>query len=224
MKSTLKRKLSQRQYELLRMLSYEFKRWKCRMTSPAKYKTEHTQLHLGCGDRHLDGWLNVDMFGSDLNLDIARGRLPFEDGQFEVIVSQHVVEHLTIEDELIPLLKECHRSMQPEGAFWISTPDMEKVARSYIEQGNEDMIRDRQQRLPHWNLHGLPSQHFMNDMFHQQLEHRNLFDFPLLEWTLKQAGFASVERVTEADLLAQFPAFPTRNDDYQSVYVKATKS
>lgn len=194
------------------------------MTSPKRFKTDHTKLHLGCGDRHLKGWLNVDMFGSDLNLDIARGRLPFDDQQFDVIVSQHVVEHLTIEDELIPLFRECHRSMKPGGVFWISTPDMEKVARSYIEQQNEDMIRDRQRRLPHWNLNGLPSQQFMNDMFHQQLEHRNLFDFGLLKWTLEQSGFSLIERVSEQELLTSFPEFPKREDDYQSVYITATKN
>lgn len=85
------------------------------------------------------------------------------------------------------------------------------------------MIEDRQKRLPHWSLNGLPDQHFMNDLFHQELEHRNLFDFDLLKWTLEQAGFTQVERVDEQALQAAYPAFPSRNDDYQSVYVKATK-
>lgn len=213
-----------RQYELLRMISYEFKRWKCRVFSPRKYSTDRTKLHLGCGDRFLDGWLNVDLVGSDLNLDIANGKLPFKNDQFQSIVSQHVIEHLTIEDELIPLLKECRRSLKVGGEIWLSTPDMEKVSRSYLEQLNVDMIADRQSRKPGWNLNGLPPQHFMNDMFHQQLEHRNLFDYPLLIWTLSQAGFLDIRRASESELLIYFPDFPPRHDDYQSVYVVATRT
>ena len=224
MKSFLKSKLSMRQYELLRMLAFEFKRWKCRISAPKRFETNETRLHLGCGDRHLKGWLNVDMFGSDLNLDFAAGQLPFADGQFDVIVSQHVVEHLTIEDEFLPLLRACCRVTKQGGEIWISTPDMEKVSKSYVSQENLDMIEDRKQRLPNWDMDGMPSQHFMNDIFHQQLEHRNLFDFELLKWCLEQAGFTNVLRVDEQKLLAKFPEFPERNDDYQSVYVKAEKA
>ena len=223
MKQWFKRQLSIRQFELLRIINYERKRLICRIRSPKKFLTHLDQLHLGCGDRHASEWLNVDLVDSDLNLDIANGRLPFESDQFSVIVTQHVVEHLTLEDELIPLLKECHRTLKPNGELWISTPDLEKVARSYLEHQNVDMIKDRQTRKPEWNLGDLPPQQFMNDLFYQQSEHRNLFDFDLLAWTLQQAGFSSIERTDERALLSMFPEFPPRHDDYQSIYVKAIK-
>lgn len=224
MKQYIRKRLSQRQYELARMLSYEWKRFKCRIGAPKRYETDHVRLHLGCGDRHLSEWLNVDLWNSDLNLDIADGKLPFLDAQFEVIVSQHVIEHLTIQDELIPLLEECYRVLKPGGRIWLSTPDMEKVAKSYLEHGCSDMVADRRERLPHWNLEGMPDRQFMNDMFHQQLEHRNLFDEALLSWTLNQAGFTEMQRSDEGELLREFPNFPPRNDDYQSIYMIARKS
>ena len=223
MKTYLKSKLSMRQYELLRMAAFEFKRWKCRVTAPKKFATELKQLQLGSGARPLKHWLNVDMIGSDLNLDIATGSLPFADNQFDVIVSQHVIAHLTLEDEFLPLLKECHRSLSEGGVIWLSTPDLEKVARSYVDHKNEDMITDRQQRIPDWNMGSIPSQHFMNDIFHQQLEHRNLFDLELLTWCLTEAGFKNVQRTDEKDLVEAHPEIPMRNDDYQSIYVRATK-
>ncbi|MEZ4721674.1 MAG: methyltransferase domain-containing protein [Flavobacteriales bacterium] len=224
LKDTLKRKLSKRQYELARMLAFEFKRWRSRASAPLKFETKFKRLHLGCGDRLLEGWLNVDMIGSDLDLDFASGKLPFPDGQFDSIVSQHVIEHLSLEDELVPLFKECHRCMSSEGWIWISTPDMKKVAKSYLDHNNEDMIADRKKRLPDWTLGEYPPQQFMNDIFHQGLEHRNLFDFGLLKWTLESSGFSSVQESNERELLAAFPEFPVRNDDFQSIYVKAQKS
>lgn len=224
LKNILKRKFSQRQYELLRMAAFEAKRWKARVAAPSRFETKIRKLHLGCGDRLLAGWLNVDMVGSDLNLDMAIGKLPFADGQFDSIVSQHVVEHLSIADELLPLLRECHRTLVVGGSFWLSTPDMKKLAKSYLEQENRDMIADRKTRLPGWSLGDFPPQHFMNDMFHQGLEHRNLFDFGLMKWALEQAGFTRVEECDESMLLAAFPDFPPRHDDYQSLYVKANKA
>jgi predicted SAM-dependent methyltransferase len=223
MKKYIKSKVSKRQFELLRMLSYEVKRWKCRLTAPKVFDTKLKRLHLGCGDRRLTGWLNVDLWGSDLNLDIATGKLPFSENQFSEIVSQHVIEHLTLEDELIPLLMDCHRVLEQNGTLWLSTPDLEKVAVSYVNHRNTDMIEDRRKRLPEWTLGDMPPQHFMNDIFHQQLEHRNLFDAELLEWCLRKAGFMRIDRVSEEHLIQTFSDFPRRNDDYQSLYLKATK-
>jgi len=165
----------------------------------------------------------VDMVDSDLNLDIATGHLPFSDNQFEVIVSQHVVEHLTLEDELLPLLKACFRCMKSGGIIWISTPDMKKVAQSYLDNKSTDMIADRQTRIPNWSLGEIPSQHFVNDIFHQQLEHRNLFDFELLDWALKQAGFSHTTQISESELIQNHGDIPVRKDDYQSIYVRAQK-
>ena len=68
---------------------------------------------------------------------------------------------------------------------------------------------------------GVPTQHMINNYFRQCAEHKNLFDFELLEWALKQAGFGQVVRVVEKDLLERFPEFPYRGDDYHSVYARA---
>lgn len=223
MKQFLRNRISKRQYELLRGLSYEFKRWKCRITTPRLVKTDSTLLHLGSGVRHIKNWFNVDLFESDRNIDIANGKLPFESNHFRAIVSQHVVEHLEIDDELIPLFKECHRILELGGELWISTPDLEKITKSYVEQRNRDMIEDRKKRLPDWNLGGKPSQHFMNDMFYQNGEHKTIFDYDLLSWTLTEAGFTIIDRSDEREFLRRFPEFPERNDDYQSVYLRAVK-
>ena len=223
MKSFLKKRLTLRQYQLLRALSHEFKRWKCRVAAPSTFKTDKDHFHLGCGDRHVEGWLNVDLFDSDLDLDIARGRFPLASDHFRAIVSQHVIEHLVIEDELLPVLRECHRVLELGGELWLSTPDMEKAVMSYVEHRNQDLIHDRKNRLPHWSLDGYPTQQFMNDLFLQEGEHKNLFDYELLEWVLKKAGFNIVDRTSEKEMLRRFPGFPERKDDYQSLYVRAVK-
>lgn len=178
-------------------------------------------LHLGCGGRQVPGWLNVDLRGSELDVDLAGGRLPWDSGVFDAVVSQHVIEHLELHREALPLLREVRRVLRAEGELWISCPDIEKICRSYLAHGMEDFVVDRQRRFPDFHLGGAPSSQMANHLFHQDGEHVNLFDWPLLEWALRETGFSGVRRVAEADLLTRFPGFPERKDEVQTIYVAA---
>lgn len=183
---------------------------------------ESDKIHLGCGNRKVEGWLNVDLrHVADYSLDLSVGYLPWQDNSFNVAVSQHLVEHLDMKSELIPLLGELHRTLKPGGEVWITTPDIEKIVRSYIDHRMEDLLEDKKRRITSFTLGDMPSSHLINFFFHQRGEHVNLFDFPLLKWTLERSGYESVTRVSEEDLLNRFPEFPPRNDEAQTLYVKA---
>lgn len=178
-----------------------------RAVAPAKGLLRGTRqpdvrrLHLGCGSRRIEGWLNVDLRNSDRDVDLAGEALPWPDDAFHAAVAQHVIE--------------------PGGEVWLSCPDMRRACEHYVRGELEDLIEDRQSRYPEYSLGDLPSSHFLNELFHQGGEHRNLFDFDLLRFVLNRAGFVEVRRVGEADLLARFPGFPARHDDLQSLYVVA---
>jgi len=223
--------LSPRTLQLLRFDAMKvrgrIRRWGARRLVPA-----HRRLHFGCGSRKIAGWLNVDLVGSDFDLDLTGGRLPWRDGAFEAALAQHVIEHLELRGELIPLLVEVRRVLSPGGELWLSCPDIEKLSASYLQHRMTDLIEDRERRSKlNWDcpwtledevgLPGVPGSHMMNSIFFQGHEHRNLFDFRLLEWTLQHSGFARVERVDEAALLERFPEVPVRSDDAQSLYVRA---
>ncbi len=183
----------------------------------------HRRLHFGCGARWIPGWLNVDVVGSEYDIDLA-APLPWSDAVFDTIVSQQVLEHLEIEDEVAPLLDELARVSQPQAEFWASCPDLEKVCRSYFENGGRGLLEDRRKRVPVSWPDGRPHSQMINVLFHQNGEHKNLYDFPLLKWLLETHGFRSVERVNEAALRARFPEFPARGDDYHALYVRAVRS
>jgi predicted SAM-dependent methyltransferase len=205
-----------------RLLRFDVVRLRARLIH-RKAATPSTELlHLGSGNRHVTGWLNVDVFASEYDVDVASGHLPWPDAAFSAIVSQHVIEHLDLEDELLPLFRELRRVLQASGELWLSCPDLEKVCRAYVHDRAAALHEDRRRRMPGQAMpSGVPTQHFVNWLFHQGGEHKNLFDLELLQWALRTCGFGSCERVNEAALLARFPEFFPRNDDLQSIYVVA---
>ncbi|MEV0277837.1 methyltransferase domain-containing protein [Streptomyces sp. NPDC050610] len=185
---------------------------------------ESRRIHLGCGDRRVPGWSNCDVAGSECDIDLAAARLPFPDGSVTAVVMQHVVEHLELRGQLIPLFRELHRVCADDAVLWLSCPDLAKVCAGYAADRGQALVEDRCRRWPDYSLGGAPVQQFINDLFQARGRHRNLFDLELLAWALDQAGFGSVERIEEAGLLAAHPEFPPRHDDAQSLYVRACKS
>src|SRR4029077_17458324 len=83
-----------------------------------------TRLHLGCGARHVDGWVNIDFIGVsrvDLPWDL-RNQLPFADGSAEAVFHEHLLEHLPL-NAVLTLLQECRRLLRPGGIIRVGVPD-----------------------------------------------------------------------------------------------------
>lgn len=79
------------------------------------------RLNLGCGTDIREEWVNLDIAplpGVNVVHDLSTLPLPFADEEFDHIRAQDILEHL----EYIPLLKELHRIMKPEGTISIRVP------------------------------------------------------------------------------------------------------
>ena len=217
-KKIAKKTLSQRS---ITSLKFDWLRFKARLKAGGKrYNVgERAKLHLGCGGRIVKGWVNVDVAGSDIDVDLGGGRLPFENSVFVSVVCQHVIEHLDIESELIPLLQELRRVSREGAVLWFSTPDMRRVAEEYHSTECRSLVEDRVERFP-YRYEDFPSQQMMNHYFHQGSEHKNLFDFSLLKWLLECQGFGEVESSKEEKLLEENPEFPERKDGFSTLYVR----
>lgn len=192
--------------------------------SSANTVPSNDKLHIGCGTRKIQGWLNVDVINSDYDLDLAWDHpLPWPRESFSTIVAQHFIEHLDIESELPALLKRLFIVAKKGCQIWLSCPDIEKICASYLKDKCMSLLEGRKKRFPNYTLRGFPTQQLINELFHQQGEHQNLFDFELLEWLLIQAGFVNCRKSDESDFLYANPDFPCRNDDDVSLYVCAVK-
>jgi predicted SAM-dependent methyltransferase len=91
-----------------------------------------SKLHLGCGDRHYDGYLNIDIrktHATDMVCDIRT--LPFRSGSVDLIENYHVIEHMGRHD-LPPALSSWHRVLKPGGRLIMECPDFDEDVKGYL--------------------------------------------------------------------------------------------
>lgn len=100
-------------------------------------------LNVGCGRRYHPDWVNVDLVPIDdavIAYDVSKG-LPFENNQFDAVYHSHVLEHLD-PDRGRALISECQRVLRPGGIIRVVVPDLEQIARLYL-QTHEDAWSER---------------------------------------------------------------------------------
>lgn len=96
------------------------------------------KLHLGCGARHIPGFVHVDLQPAP-HIDIVGPveRLPMEDASVSMIYASHVLEHFSRYD-YIDVLKEWFRVLEPDGILRLAVPDFAACAAIYYESGLAD--------------------------------------------------------------------------------------
>ncbi|HLL73725.1 MAG TPA: methyltransferase domain-containing protein [Pyrinomonadaceae bacterium] len=63
--------------------------------------------------------------------DLRQG-IPFEDGRFDVVYHSHLLEHFSKARAQL-FLKECWRVLKPGGTLRVAVPDLERMARDYLQ-------------------------------------------------------------------------------------------
>lgn len=91
-------------------------------------------LNLGCGDRYLSGWVNVDFNSNSPSVTSHNllTSLPFPDNEFDVVYSSHVLEHFTVAEAKF-FLSEIFRVLKPGGLLRIVVPDLERFVTGYLD-------------------------------------------------------------------------------------------
>jgi predicted SAM-dependent methyltransferase len=140
------------------------------------------KLHLGCGKKRLEGWVNVDIENADVNCDIRK--LPFEDESAEKVMAIHVFEHVPYAEK-DDVLAEWYRVIEPDGLLILELPCMDKVI---------NYIRNTKELAPNmvmWPLFGDPSTIKTEHDLHKWCYSRDE-----LASLLYRAGFKSVYEET----------------------------
>ncbi|MGB2622833.1 MAG: methyltransferase domain-containing protein [Candidatus Acidiferrum sp.] len=100
-------------------------------------------LNLGCGQRFHPEWVNLDLHPWNPSVRVCdlRKDLPFSEGSFDAVYHSHVLEHFSRADGS-RFLGECHRVLRPGGIIRVAVPDLEKIARLYIEALDRSLAGD----------------------------------------------------------------------------------
>ena len=103
------------------------------------------RLNVGSGQRKFGTpdapWVNIDInpkWSPDVVADGASMPM-FADGSADVIVLSHTLEHYGL-GEAQSMLKECHRILAYGGSLIASTPDLDALARAWLEGRIDDYI------------------------------------------------------------------------------------
>ncbi|MFZ1917412.1 MAG: methyltransferase domain-containing protein [Terriglobales bacterium] len=187
-----------------------------------RHSSGASHVHLGCGPKYLEGFVNVDanLFNKiDLWLDVRNG-LPFPSNSVDSIYSTHMFEHF-YPNELNLLLRECLRVLKPRGGIRLIVPNLESAIEAY-SQSQSAWFDDSFPR--HFDSLG---GRFSNFIFCDG-QHRTAFDFTHIEEVLRKAGFCEVERSAEGKSRLyddRVPAYePGDSRDLpHSLYVEAFK-
>ena len=90
------------------------------------------KLHLGCGSKHIDGFINIDareLPGVD-EVDDVKALTKFTKDSVELIYASHILEHIT-RLEYTNVLSRWYDLLKTGGILRIAVPDIEKVFEHY---------------------------------------------------------------------------------------------
>ncbi|HEV2620736.1 MAG TPA: methyltransferase domain-containing protein [Frateuria sp.] len=160
------------------------------------------RLHVGCGTHLIAGFLNADLSSTSdhvLRLDATKP-FPFDDGSFDYIFSEHMIEHIHYLDGL-NMLSECYRVLKKGGKIRISTPDLERV----MALGRHDRT-ELQNAYIAWSVDQFASfapdgdPTFVINNFFRDWGHQFIYARKTLAASLNQCGFADITpcRITES--------------------------
>lgn len=143
------------------------------------------KLHLGCGDRYIEGFVHIDINDSphiDHQSDLMS--LPFlSDNIASVIYSSHTLEYFD-RDEVGHVLREWRRILCPGGVLRIAVPDFAAIVEIYHRFSDIEHRGILGPLYGKWPI-GLGGQH---------VYHKTAYDYKSLETTLTASGFKEIKR------------------------------
>jgi predicted SAM-dependent methyltransferase len=153
------------------------------------------KLHIGCGDNHLEGWLNTDIYPKkgEAFLDATKA-FRFSSDTYDYIFSEHMIEHIPYQS-CLNFLAECYRILKPGGTIRLATPDLKFLIDLYNPNKSDIQIEYMK-----WSVGKsikdvkTYADAFVINKFMHNWGHTFIYDEKTLKFALKQTGFVNVTK------------------------------
>jgi len=143
--------------------------------------SQSLKLHLGCGERKIDGYINIDWRKTEATSLVCDVRnLPFREDSVSIIECYHLIEHLPRHD-FQKALNNWYKILKDGGKLVIECPDFDQAVYEYL-QGNYERIN---------NIFGL--QRFRGDT------HLFGYNFSRLKKLLEDKRFNNIQKKNPTD-------------------------
>ncbi|HEY8251688.1 MAG TPA: methyltransferase domain-containing protein [Burkholderiales bacterium] len=121
---------------------------------------ERLKLNLGCGDKILPGYVNVDVAPTragqkpDVLCDLHRLE-PFEDKSADEVLAVHVVEHFW-RWEVVDVLREWARVLKPRAAMILECPNLQSACEQFLRDPDAFSGPGQEGQRTMWVFYGDP--------------------------------------------------------------------
>ena len=163
------------------------------------------KLHLGCGEKYLEGYENVDYPQSEHSVVKVRAdkyheirTLSYPENSIDEIRSHHLFEHF-LRAETVALLMKWRRWLAPGGKLVIETPDFLGCAAAYASA----MTQKRRMEL---------GRHMMGSEEARWAIHYDFWDAPKFKYVFRGCGFERTSvRYFQNSVAQHLPNVPFMN-------------
>lgn len=129
---------------------------------------EVKKMQIGSGANFLEGWLNTDLNYDDKVAFLDAGlKFPIEAETFDCVYSEHLFEHLKVEQQ-INMLEESYRILKIGGVMRIATPTLDFL---YDLYANPDTAKNK--HYVEWAVNNIPNLKIVNNTIIDVEEHHN---------------------------------------------------
>ncbi len=179
--------------------------------------TKELKLHLGCGDKRIEGYINIDVryLPTVDKVDNIRFLRTYKENSVNTIYCSHVLEHFG-RWEYITVLRRWHEILEPNGILRVCVPDFGSICEHYIKNREINKVRGM--------LYG--------GQDYAENHHYWCWDFDALKTDLESVGFNSVKKFDWRDTdhshiddcsQAYLPHMDKDNGQLMSLNVEAVK-
>ncbi|HJP39419.1 MAG TPA: methyltransferase domain-containing protein [Gammaproteobacteria bacterium] len=161
------------------------------------------QLHLGCGERYIPGFVHVDLAEHshiDKQCDV-RDLSFLEDKQVDLIYACHVLEYFD-GLEVVDVLKEWRRVLKPGGILRLAVPDFSALIKVYELTGDLKNVLG-----PLYGRREIPGTKPLSRIYH-----KTVYDYESLRQILQSCGFKDVQRYDWRETIHK------NHDDHSQAY------